>query len=304
MQRLIILHSNDLHGRIEALARIGTLVERIRAEDPDVPVLYFDAGDVEEPALWLSHITRGRAMRRLLGKAGCDAYAVGNGMFFYGPNVLAGPAEQAPFPMLLANMRLNGGAYLPGVQPAATFEVGSLRLGVVGVTDDPPVFEERMGVQMPEASGVVREQAAALRAAGVDAVIVLSHMGMDHDWGRGSDPQLAQSLQGVVPLIIGGHSHTLLPEGERIGDVVIAQAGCYGEYLGRIDLTWDGARLQVASVAVLPVPEDTPPSPAVLAELEAVRQEIPPLNRRLGETIGFALARFFLKLDRMRRGKR
>jgi 2',3'-cyclic-nucleotide 2'-phosphodiesterase (5'-nucleotidase family) len=304
MQHFIILHTNDIHARIEALARIGTLVARIRADNPDVPVLYFDAGDVEDPGLWLSHITRGRALHRLLGKAGCDAYAVGNGMFFYGPNVLAGPAERAPFPMLLANMRVDGGAYLPGVQPTATFEVGSLRLGVVGVTDDPPVFEERMGVQMPEAAGVVREQAARLRAEGVEAVIVLSHMGMDHDWGLGSDPLLAQALQGVVPLIIGGHSHTLLPEGERIGDVVIAQAGCYGEYLGRIDLTWDGSALQIDSVSVMPVPEDIPPSPEVLAELARIRQEIPPLRRRLGATVGFSMASLFLKLDRMRRGKR
>ena len=43
----IILHTNDIHGRVEGLSRIATLIEQIRAEKPDVPVLYFDLGDSE-----------------------------------------------------------------------------------------------------------------------------------------------------------------------------------------------------------------------------------------------------------------
>jgi 2',3'-cyclic-nucleotide 2'-phosphodiesterase (5'-nucleotidase family) len=40
MQRLIILHTNDIHGRVEGLAGVATLVEQIRAENPRVPVLF------------------------------------------------------------------------------------------------------------------------------------------------------------------------------------------------------------------------------------------------------------------------
>lgn len=43
----IILHTNDIHGRLEGLARIATLVERIRAENLAATVLYFDLGDSE-----------------------------------------------------------------------------------------------------------------------------------------------------------------------------------------------------------------------------------------------------------------
>jgi len=42
MRDFIILHTNDLHGRVEGLARISTLAEQIRAENRGVPVLYFD----------------------------------------------------------------------------------------------------------------------------------------------------------------------------------------------------------------------------------------------------------------------
>jgi 2',3'-cyclic-nucleotide 2'-phosphodiesterase (5'-nucleotidase family) len=47
---LIILHTNDIHGRVEGLARVTTLVQQIRADNPGTPVLYFDLGDVEEPS--------------------------------------------------------------------------------------------------------------------------------------------------------------------------------------------------------------------------------------------------------------
>ena len=62
--RLIVLHTNDIHGRVEGLARIATLVARIRAENPGTPVLYFDCGDVEEPSQRISNLTKG---------AGCTA---------------------------------------------------------------------------------------------------------------------------------------------------------------------------------------------------------------------------------------
>ena len=77
MSRLVLLHTNDVHGEIEALARIATLVERIRAES-DCPMVYVDAGDVEETTTWISNVTSGAAMHCLLSAAGCEAAAVGN----------------------------------------------------------------------------------------------------------------------------------------------------------------------------------------------------------------------------------
>lgn len=64
MQPFIILHTNDIHGRIEGLARIATLVERIRTENPEVPVLFFDIGDIEETSRRLSNLSKGAAMHK------------------------------------------------------------------------------------------------------------------------------------------------------------------------------------------------------------------------------------------------
>jgi 2',3'-cyclic-nucleotide 2'-phosphodiesterase (5'-nucleotidase family) len=101
--RLTILHTNDIHGRQERIAQIATLVERERAR-ADHPVLYLDAGDVEETTNRLSNLTKGTAMHRLLSVAGCDAATVGNACWLrYGPATLTEHARVSTYPQLLAN---------------------------------------------------------------------------------------------------------------------------------------------------------------------------------------------------------
>jgi 2',3'-cyclic-nucleotide 2'-phosphodiesterase (5'-nucleotidase family) len=118
---------------------------------------------------------------------------------------------------------------------------------------------------------------SSLRQDGADAILLLSHMGLP------ADRELAVALQEDVTAVLGGHTHNLLPEGERVGRVMMAQAGQYAEHLGRLDLAWDGERLAVVRASVIPVTEDIPPSPSVLAEATIVEAEC---GRVLAEIIG------------------
>jgi 2',3'-cyclic-nucleotide 2'-phosphodiesterase (5'-nucleotidase family) len=269
MSRLVVLHTNDVHGDIDALARVATLVERIRAET-DCPVVYVDAGDVEETTTWVSNVTKGAAMHRLLSAAGCEAAAVGNASWVrYGPQVLPAHAAEASYPLLLANVRAPDGSLFGGTCESAL--VG--RLGLVGVTA--PYLEhgiETFHASWVEEAPLVRQLAAELRARGAEHVVLLSHLGL------ADDRRLAPQLAGAVDAIVGAHSHDVLPHGERIGGVLVAQAGDRGRYLGRLELGPDGAREEL-----LPVGEDVPLHPAVLAAAEAVEPEVEAL---LAEVVG------------------
>nr|MBF6592114.1 bifunctional metallophosphatase/5'-nucleotidase [Ktedonobacterales bacterium] len=134
-----------------------------------------------------------------------------------------------------------------------------------------------LGLRVLPVAPLVRELAAALRQDGADVVILLSHMGLP------VDRALADELQGEVALILGAHTHNLLPEGERVGAITLAQAGEYARHVGRIDLLWDGERLEVERVTVLPVTDDIAPAAPVLAEVEAAEAS---LRRFLAEVIG------------------
>ncbi len=89
-----------------------------------------------------------------------------------------------------------------------------------------------------------------------DLLIVLSHLGLTMDrWLARHYPQ--------ITLIVGGHSHTYLPNGEKVGQTWIAQTGKWGEHIGDIHLELDDhhhlkhATLKTVETARLSVsPED------------------------------------------------
>ncbi|HEV2592447.1 MAG TPA: metallophosphoesterase [Gaiellaceae bacterium] len=270
--QLTILHTNDIHGQVDGIARLATLVERIREETPH-RVMYVDAGDVEETTTRLSNLTKGVAMHRLLSAAGCEVAAVGNATWLrYGPQVIADQARAASYPLLLANL-----APVEGVQPAAMID----GVGFVGVTD--PFYSFlRTGVYGIEASDEVQEvrrHARELRARGAELVVCLSHLGYDfeRETPHTLDIALAEQVQGEVDVIIGAHTHHLLPEGDRVGSVLIVQAGSLASHLGRIDIDGDQVR-----ASVIEVTDDVPKHAAVAAAIAAAEQD---LDTSLAEVI-------------------
>ena len=114
VRRLLLVHTNDIHGRVEGLSRIATIIERVRAENPDAAVAYVDVGDVEETKNRLSNLTKGAALHRLLHVAGCRAVAVGNGSVLrYGHQVLVYLRSSA-----VPNARSRAGRYRYGGYPS------------------------------------------------------------------------------------------------------------------------------------------------------------------------------------------
>lgn len=269
--RLTILHTNDIHGRQERIAQIATLV-RAEKEQADRPVLYLDAGDVEESTNRLSNITKGAAMHRLLGLTTCDAATVGNACWLrYGPGVLEEHARVSPYPQLLANLA-------PVVGPIPSVLLGEL--GVLGLTDPfRNMFEDTdWGFAPLDEVEVAKSLARELREQGATFVVLLSHLGLSMPRSRWDDRRIAVELQDDVDLIIGAHTHDLLPEGELIGRVLVVQAGSFGEHIGRVEI--DGAELRAT---VAPVDDDVPPYAAVEEEARQIELEVSEL---LAEVIG------------------
>ena len=260
--RLTILHTNDIHGRDERIAQLATIVKREKAE-ADHRVLYLDAGDVEETTNRISNVTKGTAMHRLLSHTGCDAATVGNACWLrYGTGVLADHARAASYPLLLANFEP-----VDGTVPSVLLD----DVGVFGLTAP---FES-LGVDLDwgferlDILETARACARDLRARGAKLVVLLSHLGLDVPAEPWDDRRIAPELDGLVDVIIGAHSHDLLPEGERIGGVLVAQAGQFGENLGRIEVDGDAVTATVESV-----PDDTPHDPAIAAETARIEDEV------------------------------
>jgi 2',3'-cyclic-nucleotide 2'-phosphodiesterase (5'-nucleotidase family) len=275
--RLELLHWNDVHGRYDAMARLAARARQIRSE-AEHPVLLLDGGDVEEASVELSALTHGVAGWRLLRAAEVDAAVVGNGgMLRYGPTVVADYASALGHPPLLCDIDLDGRP-VPGTAPSRLLTVRGVTIGLVGATDFYPSYLA-FGLRELGRTTAVRREAMSLRERGAHLVVLLSHCGED------ADAAISWSLRGAVDLVVGGHSHDAFPSGRHDRCVPMANAGCYGEALGRImlEVDADSGEVQVDSMTVEQVPEDAPRDAAVLSELARAEAD---LQDWLDEPIG------------------
>lgn len=265
--RITFLHVNDIHGRLEeynindhsvgGYARLATAVQAVRAEKSADRVYLIHAGDEfslhangnelslnasgelslravgeRSPGENLTVSSKGAVNVALMNQIGFDLWTPGNGEFYGGLGVLRQRFGEFRGQALSANLysRLNGKMLF---KPYVIEEVHGLRIAFFGLNfiheQHPACLLIRMDSPVETAKKLVPE----LRKQ-ADFVVAVTHIGLD------ADRQLAQSVSGI-DLIIGGHSHTVLPNGAATKspdgkDVVIAQAGEYLQYVGRVDL--------------------------------------------------------------------
>ncbi len=274
--KIRIFHTNDIHGRLDAMPRLASMIRRLRqkSEAEGWITYYWDAGDAADRRFQIFSMTKGQAVAPILHAMGCTLQTAGNAIALpYGPNALAKVAEQAPYPVLAANFRNGENPLLSGLRESVILDLpGGHKLGVFGLTAPWGNLYEVFGLHMPDFLPVARAAVAELKRNGAATVIGLSHLGLE------DDRRLAEEVEGI-DLIIGAHSHDLLERGETLAGVLIAQAGEYGQCLGIVDLILDDqtGRARSKSAQVRSVPADEPQDPATLQSIsqqEVIAEEI------------------------------
>jgi 5'-nucleotidase/UDP-sugar diphosphatase len=244
-ERIVILHTNDFHGAIEpredgaggqtgGLINLVSLIDQLRAEDPDHTLL-LDAGDTFQ-GTYVSNSTRGEVVMAAMNVAGYDAWTLGNHEFDWGQEVLRARIDQARFPALAANLLdADSGQAWDGVEPYVILQVGRARVAVLGLTypDTPAINEAEnvAGLDFWEPLETLRRYLPELEEQ-ADLIVVLSHAGYDNDLA------LAEAVDGI-DVIVGGHSHLFIESPRIVNDTLIVQAGAKGQVVGRLEVTLD-----------------------------------------------------------------
>lgn len=297
--QLTVLHVNDLHGQVDptldpaspsadkrlgGIAYLASLIARERAQNPQATLL-LNGGDLAEGSM-LSYLSRGVAYCRALEALKFDALTLGNHDLAWGQEALKGMLEALQSPVVSANLvRLSSGTPFPYTAPYRLVEAGGVKVGILGLeTPDLAHFiasSKLRDLSVRAAQETVAWYLPLLRQAGAQVIIILSHIGYENDLA------LAESLAGEgIALIVGAHSHTLLPQGERVGETLIVQAGYASKYLGRVDLDLreeaGGWKVHSAKAKLLPVVcSQLEPDPKVEEILAPYRKEA----KRLGDEI-------------------
>lgn len=263
--RVTVLHTTDLHGSLlpyddlldrpaaRGLAKIATAVAAARAEGR--PVMLLDAGDAIAGSPLVSVWRRDAAgapepVTLAMNALGYDAMAVGNHEFDFGPEALEATRAAAKFAWLGANVVRADGS--PAFEPGIVKEYeGGIRVGVFGLaTPAVPLLVDSTqcaGYRFLSPVEVAQREVNRLRGAErCDVVIALAHTGFEKDPRTGQARlgdapgenfalRLANEVKGLDVVILG-HTHASVPF-QRVGGVLLTQAGRHGEALGRVDLT-------------------------------------------------------------------
>ncbi len=254
MYQLTILHTNDHKGHfmtfspyanpdVGGMAARSTLVNIVRAEVEQAGghVLLLSAGDVNI-GVPESDLLKAEPDFKLMNMLGYDAMTLGN-QDFKNHAVLMQQREWAGFPFLAANV-VKKETGEPLVDPYIVKEFDGLHVAIFGLTTVDiglvSPFLENLEFQSPIETA--KALVPKLRRE-VDLVIALTHIGF-HEisarWFRTSagDILLAKEVP-RIDVIVGGQTRIALEVPEVIEDTLIVQAGSYGRYVGRLDLTID-----------------------------------------------------------------
>lgn len=236
---MAVIHTNDTHTRIEAgdgmgFARVATKVNNMRESYGEDHVLVLDAGDTLH-GLPIVTTTKGEAMTKILNTIGYDAMASGNHDYNYGYERLVELDKIMGGKVLSANVMKDDGT--PLLTPYIIKEVAGKKVAIFGLSTESTTYQTHpknvAGLTFKSPSEVAGEMVKELEDK-ADIIIALTHLGSYEDEAVETSFDVAEKVKGI-DLIVDGHSHTVLPEGKKIGDTLIVQAGEYIEQLGQVN---------------------------------------------------------------------
>lgn len=238
--RIVIFHSNDIHGKIDNFAKVAAIIAREKQGSADV--YYFCAGDnfTGNPIID-QYEPPGEPMLELLNRLGLDLLCPGNHEFDIGLENLRKFAARARFPLVSANVQAPAGV-LPQLRRSVVLRTrDGVRIAVFGLLQVeagnglPSTHPDKVrGFTFSEPLAKALEMKGLRR--GNQVFLALTHIGYEDDL------KLAAQMP-ELDAIIGGHSHTRVEPAEMVNGVLVAQAGSDNRFLGRVELLVRGGRV-------------------------------------------------------------
>lgn len=252
-KKLVFIHTNDTHSQIEpteksapknpdmgGILRRKALIDSVRNVEKNVFLV--DAGDCVQGTPYFNFF-KGKPEIELMNALGYEVGTIGNHEFDNGVDALAQMYTLANFDIVNANYDVSKTALASKVKPYVIKEIDGIKVAFIGLGVNPEsLIEERnfKDIVYHDPIESANKTAAELKAKGIDVIVILSHIGFEEPGNAPDDTKLAEQSEDI-DVIIGGHTHTLLPTAKKIKnklgkDVVIGQTGKSGLNVGIIEL--------------------------------------------------------------------
>lgn len=268
---------DGLETELGGFARMNTLIEAQRAQNPDTLVI--DGGDFSMGTLIQTVFETQAAELRMLGYLGCDVTTLGNHEFDYRSKGLANMLTSAQASgdtvpaMVVCNVdwdtmeaegltegqqRLKDAFTAYGVSDYTVLEKGDVDIAVVGVFGkDALACAPTCELKFEDPIEAVKQTVADIKAnEDVDMIVCVSHSGTWEDESQSEDELLAKAVPDL-DLILSGHTHTEIEKPIQHGSTYVVSCGEYGKNLGELTLTQQAdGRWAMSAYELIPITSD------------------------------------------------
>lgn len=276
---ITILYTSKMQGNIDPcgcsknrLGQIGARASLLRfwKTNANKHTLLVDSGDAFASERLYEAFNKPRRdfLLKVMNYVGYDLLNVGDTEFGFNKTVLKELRDQANFIFVSANI-IDKTTGKPFFTPYVIKEIDRVKIAFLGL------ITTRLSSRIPHqhidsllfADPVATaKKYVPLAKEQSDLIVVISHLGLSAD----------KALAKVVPdidIIIGGHDGKVLYDPEKIGKVLIMQAGDRGQYVGKLTLEFDGQKgISSYRNELIPVDQDIyTPDPFVQGLLKDYR---------------------------------
>jgi len=302
---LTIIHTNDLHSHflgfspqldytpletgndktVGGIARLATVIQQEKMKRKN-PVLVLDAGDFLMGSLFHMLSREESFELRLMGEMGYDVTTLGNHEFDLRPAGLAriitaamsrGKTPQIVFSSAVFSSESREDDSLEKifaqkwVKSYTILKKGGVRIGVFGIMgrDAAEVSPFAAPMTFKDPIEAAKDMVRVLREdEKVDLIICLSHSGLGNGKQASEDEELVKAVDGI-DIVISGHSHTTVETPIVSHGTIIVQAGCYGKYVGVLDVGYENKALKIKDYALLKIDDTVEGEPEIQNEIDA-----------------------------------
>ena len=255
METIHIYHTNDIHSHFENWPQISRLLRDKRREHTEVgdSFFLFDVGDYVDRSHPFTEGTKGKGNILLLNEAGYDAVTIGNNEgITMSKDALSTLYDEAEFDVILGNLVDQFDEFPHWATEYKIYETAKgTKIGVIGATALYTQFYATLGWKISPPREQLRKTAERL-APSTDIIICLSHMGL------AEDERLAAECP-VIDVLLGAHTHHILPEGKLVRDTLLAATGKYGDFTGHVTIQFNTSEKRIAEMNATLYPSDTLP---------------------------------------------
>lgn len=311
--RLVILHTNDMHARLEEVAvktgpcsnggpcyggfsRIAAAVKELKSREPD-STIFLNAGDSFQGTPYY-YVFKWRIMAEVIDRLGIDVMSLGNHEFDDGPEGLDPYLRTVKTPSVAANVDFSKVPYMANgnIRPSYNLYINGVNISIIGyITPDTKFLARPEPVKFTPEIPILQKLAREAKRDGAKIVIGLGHSGFP------MDKKIAEAVEDI-DVIVGGHTDTFLYTGtppdievpestyphmvtQKSGkQVPVVQAFGYTKYLGHLELEFDDDfKLTKATGNPILLDSSKPQDPAVLNDILMWKRN---MSAQLDEVVG------------------